>query len=229
MLHVTRYVEAPVLRRGCLIANALEWNAHFHFVTVRRHTTLRLPDEIRAEIRQRAASGCVVGSAESGGVVGSATLHQCSVGLTAERIHLEDECLTTVVKGAQQEFDAIFRVYVIAIGEIRMHGLVRFIRAHAEVDGGRRVPHQDFRRISRGHTIRWRELREAGESRRLLPLRLVQLAVHRDVAIQPRRRNAKLTCATVIGDGRRRRSPGRRDWNWYDWSWCGSDGRDEQR
>src|SRR6185437_9245440 len=115
MLHVTRYVEAPVLRRGCLIANALEWNAHFHFVTVRRHTTLRLPDEIRAEIRQRAASGCVVGSA---------TLHQCSVSLAAERIHLEDECLTAVVEGAQKKLDAILRVYVIAIGKIGMNCLV---------------------------------------------------------------------------------------------------------
>src|SRR6185312_9928073 len=113
MLHVTRHVEAPVLRRGRLITNALEWNAHFHFVTVRRHTPLRLPDEIRAEIGKRATSGCVVACAESGGVVGRATLDQRSVGLAAERIHLEDEGLTAVVEGAQQKLDAIFRVYVI--------------------------------------------------------------------------------------------------------------------
>src|SRR6185437_12421817 len=130
----------------------------------------------------------------------------------------EDERLTAVVEGAQQKLDTIFRVYVIAIREIRMHGLVRFIRAHAEVDRCRRVPHQDFCRISRGHTIRWRELREAGESRRLLPLRLVQLAVHRDVPIQPRRRDAKLMRAAVIRDGRRRCGSGRRDWSWCDWS-----------
>src|SRR6185312_11896815 len=122
-------------------------------------TPLRLPDEIRAEIGKRTTGGCVVGSSESGGVVGRAALDQRSVGLAAERIDLEDERLTAVVEGAQQKLDTIFRVYVIAIREIRMHGLVRFIRAHAEVDRGRRVPHQDFCRISRGHTIRWRELR----------------------------------------------------------------------
>ena len=100
--------------------------------------------------------------------------------------------------------DRVVVIDVIAIGERRVHGSRRRVRADAEVDRGRRIPHEHFRLVSGGPAIVRRILREAGQSRRLLPHRLRESSVDLDGCVESRNLDASLTFASdVDGTGGR--------------------------
>ena len=112
MLNHTNDVQSPTLRLGRLVAQRLEWDADFDFIAVFGDASFRLKDEVLTQIGllprthlTHKAARCLAIRLENG-----------AVHLHAEWIHSENECLTTVVEGAQQDLDLVVGVDAIAIG-----------------------------------------------------------------------------------------------------------------
>src|SRR6478672_2122589 len=101
---------------------------------------------------------------------------------------------------------------LVAIAERSAHRAVRLERANAEVDRRCGIPDFHFRRVFGGNAVARRELREAGERRRLLPLRLVQRGVHLQAGlVEAWRTDGELTLPAVEHLAARRRGGTRRD------------------
>ena len=192
--HDPRDVNAPVLLRLRLIAQALERNAHFDFVAALGDAALRLEDEVGAEIGRLAAAGRPRRAARAFG--------ERAIELDAERVDAEHQRLAAVVVGAQKDDDVIVGLDAIAIGERRAHGAGRRRGANAEVHRGRRIPHEHVGRVVGGRAVDRRVARKPGEHRRLRPHRFVEIAVDLDRLIDARRFDIERAAAPVIGPSR---------------------------
>ena len=153
-------IEAPRLRIGALILEALERHAHLDFVAVLGEPSLRLEDEVGVEIGKLAAVRAPRPTARL------VVLDQRAIRLHAERIDAEHDRLTAVVERPDEQLDAVVAEDLVTIAKRGMHGAVRLIGPDAEVDGGRRVPDEHFGGVFGGDTVARRELRESGEHRR---------------------------------------------------------------
>ena len=205
VLHEAHDVESPDLLRRRLVAEALEGNAHFDDVSLGRHLSLRREHEVGIHVH---------GFARQAGATKSATpalarLENGAVGLDTERIHGEHGGLPAVVEGAQEDLDVVVGRDLVAVGEGRARRTVPLECANAEMNRGRGIPDEHFRRVVRGGAVVGRELAESGEQRRLRPLCLVESPVHHHRAlIQPRRPHLHLIGAAVVDRSRRRRIRG---------------------
>ena len=144
MLHLPHNVDPPVLHVLRLIAKALERNPDFHLVAGRSRATLRLEDEVRAEIGLFAR---LLAASERAAAAAARALVQRAISLDTERVDREHHRLTTVVERAEQDLNVVVAEDLVAIEQVRVHQPVCLVRADTEMDGGGRVPYQHARGI----------------------------------------------------------------------------------
>ena len=161
-----RDVDAPVLLRLRLIAQALERDAHLDVVAALGDTALRLEDEVLTVIRRLAAAGRR-GAARA--------FREGAVELDAERVHAKHQRLARVVIGTEEDDHVIVGLDAIAIGQRRANGAGRRRGANAEMNRGRRIPHEHVGGVIGRRAIDRRIARKPREHRGLRPHRLVQL------------------------------------------------------
>ena len=188
-----------------LVLDAAKGNPDHDLVPVRRQMSLRLVDEVRDSGRRAAAPLRLTllnpVARTPSVIVPSSWMPN---GLTAKTI-----ACRACRNGRQDDLDVVVAVDLVAIGERRMHGAVRFERADPEVDRRRAIPDQHLGRVVGGAAVNREVLGETGEHRRLLPDRGGQRAVDRNVGGQSRQARIEVVGPTVVNRSRRARSPGR--------------------
>src|SRR4029079_14446127 len=129
-------VKAPVLGGRRLVAQALERNADLDLVPEVGQMSLRVEDEIGAEVCRRAPAG----HAAEPGARSISPFHESAVHLDAERVDAEHARLPAVVERGEEELDPVVVVHPIAIPERRAHAAGGRMGAHAEMDRRRGIP-----------------------------------------------------------------------------------------
>ena len=198
VMHVPVDLQSPALRRRRRIAKARERDADLYDVTRVGHASLRLPDEVGAQI-----------------VLAGRDVR--AVGLHAERVDDEHERAIALVEGVEVDLDVVIGGDAVAVGERGGDRSARLEGADAEVDRVRRIPHADFGRVGRRTLIDRLVEREAGEQRGARPDRLVEPPVDVDVGLDARHGDADAAFAPIVDgqriagpcDGRRWRRSGR--------------------
>ena len=189
-------LEAPVLRVGALIADALERDADLDLIAPGRNVAARLVHEVGAEIHD-AIEPPGADAAASGARVLAFAAH--AVLLDSERVHREKQGAAMVVVRVQQDLDVVVGVDVVAVGEGGAHHVpVGFVGADAEVDRVGGVPHERDRGIRRGTAVHGAILREAGEPGGGAPDGLVEHPVDDRCRLEPRRADVELTGVAVV-------------------------------
>ena len=188
-LHAPRDVEAPRLHACGGKTGGLERDRDLDLVAVVRHAPFRFVDVVGREVGRLAPA---LERAERGRAAVARAFHERAVGLNPERIDGEHQRLASVVERVQKDLDRVVGVDAVAAGERRVNRSRRRLRADAEIDGRRRVEDQDLRDVLRLPAIDRRVLREAGQSRRVAPRRVVEHTVDGDRALDPRRRDVNL-------------------------------------
>jgi len=187
-LNPADHVQAPVLRIGRLIAKRLEGNPHLDLESGFREASPRRVYEVRAQIR-----ALPPGARPS-------LLGERPVLLHPERVDPKNQRLVAIVVGPEKKLDSVFFGQAIAVGEGGPNGPRPGLRSDPEVNGGGRVPHQDFGGLLRDPAVDRRELGEFGEPSRLPPDGLVEHAVDRHLDLDPWNRH--LNAAGRAGVGR---------------------------
>src|SRR5205085_447293 len=184
VLHRAHDLDAPILRVGALVAQALEGNPYFHLVAPLGHAAARFVDVVGVQVDGRVESSA--GARAPGGARGDAVAPD-AVFLYAERIHREHRGTAVIEVGVEQDGDVVVGVDVVAVGEGGAHRVaVALERADAEVDRVGRVPHQHLGRILGGAPVHGAVLRESREAGGPAPHRLVQHAVDLHLGLEAR-------------------------------------------
>ena len=193
VLHLADDVDVPRLQPRRLQLHTLEGNPDLHLVAICGDAPFRREDEVLAEIRRYTRGG-------AGGppLRCLADFVDRAVHLDAEGVYPEEQRLSLVVKGTEQDLDVVIGIDLVAVRERGMHRAVFLECANAEVDRGRRVPDQHLCGVRRGHPIGRRELRETGEQGCPAPHPLVEMAVDDRLCLHPRRRDGQLLRAPGV-------------------------------
>src|SRR4051812_35552872 len=178
VLDVALNLKSPVLHVARGVSQRLEWDADLDLESPRRDASLRLPEEVRAQV--------VLARHDVGAGNEPAAFALHAVGLHTEWIDDEDECASPVEKGVEVQLDVVVAAHPVAIGQRRVDAGVAAVwleRADAEIHRAARVPDEDFRRVGSGALIDRRVEGEAREERRVAPDRLVERAIDADVTL----------------------------------------------
>jgi len=196
VLHDAHDLEAPVLRVGALVAEALQGNSHLDFVTPIGQAAAGLVDVIRIQIDRRVEPPA---GARSPGRAGADPVAPDAILLDPQGIDGEQRGAAVVEIGVEQDLDAVIRIDVVAVGERRANDLaVRLERPDAEIHRLRRVPHEDLGRVLGGAAVYGTVLGEAGERRGLTPHTLVEDPVNGDLGFDPRDVDVELPGTPVV-------------------------------
>src|SRR5438067_5828296 len=131
MLDVALHLHAPVLNVASGVAQRLERHANLDLEAPRRDASLRLPEEVRAQI---VLSWHHVRAGNE-----AARLALRAICLHAEWIDDKDKCPALVMECVEMHLDVVIAADAIAIGERRVYARAPAVRlecAHAEVDRG---------------------------------------------------------------------------------------------
>ena len=144
-------LQAPILRVGALVAEALEGDAHLDLVAPGGEVAARLVDVIGVQVDRRVEPAAGAGAA---GRAGAHAVAPHAVLLHAEGIDREQQGAPVIEIGIEQDLDPVVGVDVVAVGEGGAHHVaVRLERADAEPDGIGGIPHQHFGRVLGGAAV----------------------------------------------------------------------------
>src|SRR6185503_10537984 len=124
------------------VAKAAERNPDLDLVPPLLDVSLRLPDEVRAQVVLPRADIRTGDEAPS--------FAPRAVGLDAERIDDENEGAIALVERVEVNLHIVVGADSVPVGHRRGNGAVRLVGSNAEVDRVRRVPHPDVRRVRGG-------------------------------------------------------------------------------
>ncbi len=190
MLRHPHDLDAPVLNRGALVAQALERNADLDLEATRRDSTLRLVDVIGVQIDDPVEAPARIPPAGGAGN----PLTADAVLLRAQRIDGKEERAAPIVERVEQDLNVVVGSDVVAVGERRPHHIaVLFEGADAEVDRIGCVEDEDLGRVLSRPAVYGAVLTESREQHRLSPHILVEHAVDAHRRLEARHLHVELT------------------------------------
>ena len=178
MLHVTDDLEPPALHTARGVAERLEGNSHLDLKPPVGDTSLRLPEEVGAQI---VLTGHHIRSRNE-----SAALALHAVRLYAERVDDEDERTPPVVEGVEMHLDVVVTAHTIAVSEggvDRLSAPMRLEGADPEVDRGSGIEDEDVGGVGCGTLVDRLVEGEPREKHCAPPCRLIERAIDRDVRL----------------------------------------------
>src|SRR5204862_905812 len=122
VLYRAQHLDAPVLRVGALVAQALEGDPHLHLVAPLGHMATRFVHVIRIQVDGRVEPAA---RARAPGGAGGDAVAPDAVLLHPQWIHREHRGTAVVEIGIEQNGDVVVRVDVVAVGEGGAHRAAR--------------------------------------------------------------------------------------------------------
>ncbi len=195
MLRHPHDLDAPILNRGALVAQALEWNADLDLEAARGDSALRFVDVVGVQIDDAVKAAARVSPTRGAGN----PLTADAVLLRAQRIDGKEERAAPIVERVEQDLNVVVGSDVVAVGEGRPHHVAVLLEGtDAEVDRIGCVEDEDLRRILSRPAVHGAILTEAREQCRLSPHILVEHAVDVDRGLDPRHAHVELTEVAVV-------------------------------
>ena len=133
VLHLAHDVDVPALLVRRLKFETFERNAKLDLVAVFGEPSFRREHKVLTQVGRRAAGK---GRRPTAGAR-LPRLDDRPIELNAEWIHSEDERLSLIVKGAEQQLHVVVGADLVAIGQRGVDGAVRLEGAYADVQRGR--------------------------------------------------------------------------------------------
>ena len=143
-LHTPHDVHTPALHAVGREPERLERNLDLDLVAGRGHASFRREDVVGRQVCDLAAA---LERAEKRAAAIAAAFDERAVGLDAQRIDAEHQRAPIIVEGVEKDLNGVVCVDAVAVGQCRVDAAGRRVRLDAEVDRGRRVPHEHLGRI----------------------------------------------------------------------------------